>query len=145
MKLNFSVLFVFMLLSISCSQDDEDSSTELTCGDDAMIASEEDYDSIDTSNYSIIDVQLDGDCLKLTINASGCDGESWESYFYSVDAFYAVFPRQRVAKLELINNEACLAVIESIQEFDLTPFQLEGQSDVRITISGWDQQLVYEY
>jgi hypothetical protein len=145
MKLNFSVLFVFLLLSISCSQDDENSSTELACDVDAMIISEEGYNSIETSNYSIIDVQLNGDCLKLTISASGCDGVSWESHFYSVDAFYAVFPRQRVAKLKLINNEACLAVIESIQEFNLTPFQLEGQSDVSITIDGWNQQLVYQY
>ncbi|QSS96945.1 hypothetical protein [Psychroflexus sp. ALD_RP9] len=124
MKLSFSVLFVFLLLTISCSQNDEDSSTELLCGVDAVITSEEDYDSIDTSNYSIIDVQLDGDCLKLTVSASGCDGKSWGSYFYSVDAFYAVFPMKREAKLELINNENCLAVIESIQEFNLAPFQI---------------------
>lgn len=137
------VLLIFFV--IGCSSDDDGLTSDSICGQEAEIISSEPFDSINTSNYSITDVQLTGDCLEISISASGCDGESWESYFYSVDAFYAVFPRQRVAKLELINNEACLAVIEATKAFDLKPFQLEGQSDVRITISGWDQQLVYEY
>ena len=63
----------------------------------------------------------------------------------SINAFYTVFPMQRVAKIELINNQDCAAVFQKTVTFDLTPFKIIGQNSVQITLSGWSQAISYQY
>jgi hypothetical protein len=47
--------------------------------------------------------------------------------------------------MELINDEACLAFFQKTVSFDLTPFQIDGQSDLPLNINGWNEQITYEY
>ena len=137
----------FGILFISCSIDSGKSnpSIAIECDDLAEIFDETDFNTIETSNYTIIDVQLNDDCLEIRFGASGCDPEPWEMNLYSTDAFYAVFPLQRTVKMELINNQACAAYFEVDISFDLSAFQIEGQNEIPLNIEGWDEQVVYEY
>ena len=64
---------------------------------------------------------------------------------FSTDSFFNVSPLERTVKLELINNENCLAVFEITKSFDLTPFQISSQDQVPLNIEGWDAQVIYEY
>ncbi|WP_188458398.1 hypothetical protein [Psychroflexus planctonicus] len=141
------LLFAFLgMLLISCSNDDQPNPpTANECDDVAEILEEADFSSIETSNYTIIDAQINDDCLEIRFGASGCDPEPWEVYLYSTDAFYAVFPLQRAVKMELINNQDCAASFEVDISFDLTAFQIEGQNEIPLQIEGWDEQVVYEY
>lgn len=141
------VLFVFFgILFSSCSKDDDDSSpTEITCDSISEVIAEEDFNGIDTSNYVVSEVQLNGNCLEITIGSSGCDPELWEMNLYSVDAFYNIYPLERAVKIELINNQECLAVFDKTISFDLTPFQIDGQNELPLNIEGWDEQIIYEY
>ena len=103
------------------------------------------FNAINTSNYGIIEVELNGDCLEITFGSSGCGTDLWEENLYSTDAFYNVFPLQRDVKMELINDETCLAVFQKTVSFDLTPFQIDGQSDLPLNINGWNEQITYGY
>jgi hypothetical protein len=146
MKKIFVLTALFGVLFASCSKDDDDNlPNEIICDSIAEILAEEDFNGINTTNYVVSNVQLNGDCLEVTIGSSGCDPEPWEMNLYSVNAFYNIFPLERYVKIELINNQECLAVFDKTVSFDLTPFQLEGQNELPLNIEGWDEQIIYEY
>ena len=139
-------LFVFLpiILILSCNSEGDNSTIENNCDFTSEIILEEDFNAINTSNYGIIEVELNGDCLGITFGSSGCGTDLWEENLYSTDAFYNVFLLQRDVKIELINDE-CLAVFQKTVSFDLTPFQIEGQSDLSLNITGWNEQITYGY
>jgi hypothetical protein len=142
MKGYFALFVLIGTLLVSCSDDDNPS---IDCDSTSEVISEETFDSIDTSNYVISDVQLNGNCLEVTIGSSGCDPDLWEMNLYSTNAFYAIYPIQRAVKIELINYQECLAVFEKTISFDLIPFQLEIKNELPLNIEGWNEQIVYEY
>ena len=139
------LLFLPIILILSCNSENDNSTIENNCDFTSEIILEEDFNAINTSNYGIIEVELNGDCLGITFGSSGCGTDLWEENLYSTDAFYNVFPLQRDVKMELINDEACLAFFQKTVSFDLTPFQIDGQSDLPLNINGWNEQITYEY
>jgi len=142
MKKLFLILTLIHILS--CNSEDDNFTIENNCDFTSEIILEEDFNAINTSNYAIIEVELNGDCLEMRFGASGCGTDLWEENLYSTDAFYNVFLLQRDVKIELINDE-CLAVFQKTVSFDLTPFQIEGQSDLSLNITGWNEQITYGY
>ena len=130
---------------MSCNSEGDNSTIENNCDFTSEIILEEDFNAINTSNYGIIEVELNGDCLGITFGSSGCGTDLWEENLYSTDTFYNVFPLQRDVKMELINDETCLAFFQKTVSFDLTPFQIDGQSDLPLNINGWNEQITYGY
>jgi hypothetical protein len=138
------LLILTLIHILSCNSEDDNSTIENNCDFTSEIILEEDFNAINTSNYAIIEVELNGDCLEMRFGASGCGTDLWEENLYSTDAFYNVFLLQRDVKIELINDE-CLAVFQKTVSFDLTPFQIDGQSDLSLNITGWNEQITYGY
>jgi hypothetical protein len=138
------LLILTLIHILSCNSEDDNSTIENNCDFTSEIILEEDFNAINTSNYAIIEVELNGDCLEMRFGASGCGTDLWEENLYSTDAFYNVFLLQRDVKIELINDE-CLAVFQKTVSFDLTPFQIDGQSDLSLNITGWNEQITYVY
>ena len=142
--IKFVALFgIIGMIFISCS-DDETAINE-TCGSNAEVIAETIFNDITTSNYTISDVNLNGDCLEIKIGSSGCNADQWQMNLYSTDSFYTVYPYQRTVKLKLINNQECLAVFQKTKSFDLTPFQIKGQNQVPLNIEGWSTTIIYKY
>ena len=139
------LLFLPIILILSCNSEGDNSTIENNCYFTSEIILEEDFNAINTSNYGIIEVELNGDCLEITFGSSGCGTDLWEENLYSTDIFYNVFPLQRDVKMELINDETCLAFFQKTVSFDLTPFQIDGQSDLPLNINGWNEQITYGY
>ena len=138
------LLILTLIHILSCNSEDDNFTIENNCDFTSEIILEEDFNAINTSNYAIIEVELNGDCLEMRFGASGCGTDLWEENLYSTDAFYNVFLLQRDVKIELINDE-CLAVFQKTVSFDLTPFQIDGQSDLSLNITGWNEQITYGY
>lgn len=139
----FFALFVLIgTLLISCSTDDN---LPNDCDSTSEVIAEERFDTINTSNYVVSDVQLNGNCLEITIGSSGCDPDLWELNLYNTDAFYDIYPLQRSVKIELINDQICLAFFQKTISFNLIPFQLEIQNELPLNIEGWNEQIIYEY
>ncbi|HLS29511.1 MAG TPA: hypothetical protein VK021_01500 [Flavobacteriaceae bacterium] len=143
-KMIFATVLIGVLC-ISCSEDNDNLHIGNTCDAAADIISEEDFEEIDTSIYTLTEIDLNGDCLEVTLSDSGCDPEPWEMNLFSVDAFYTVDPMQRTVKIQLINEQLCQAVFQKTVSFDITPFQIDGQNEVPLNIEGWDEAIVYEY
>lgn len=144
MKNTFTLITVIFLFFTSCSSDDKSEPLD-SCGQNAIVLSEAQYDATE-SDYNIITaVALSGNCLSITVGASGCNPNNWTLNLFSTDAFYDVFPLQRIAKIQVVTNEACAAAFEKTVVFDLTPFQISGQNNVPINLEGWDEPINYQY
>ena len=142
---NFILLLSFVLVVFySCTKDD-DSRNIPNCDSRSEVIAENIFNSINTSNYSISNVILNGDCLEITLGSSGCNANLWEMELYSTNSFYTVYPMQRTVKLKLTNNQACLAFFQKTKSFDLTAFRMEGQNSLPLNIVGWDKQIIYKY
>ena len=103
------------------------------------------FPQVNTANYGITNVVLNGDCLEITVSSSGCDPNNWDMNLIGVASTTNIYPPLFHAKVELINNEACQAVFQKTVSFDLTPFQMAGQNTVQIAIDGWNNNIMYKY
>jgi len=103
------------------------------------------FPQVNTDNYGITNVVLNGDCLEITLSSSGCDPNNWDMNLIGVASTTNIYPALFHAKVELINNEACLAVFQKTVSFDLTPFQMAGQNTVQIALDGWSTNIIYQY
>jgi|TARA_B110000977_G_scaffold141435_1_gene179460 hypothetical protein len=137
--------FLPIILILCCNPEDDNSTIENNCDYTSGIILEDDFNAINNSNYAINEVELNDDCLEITFSSSGCGTYLWEENLYSVDVFYSIFPLQRAVKMELINEELCLAVFQKTVSFDLTHFQIDGQSELPLNITGWNEQITYGY
>ena len=135
---------VFLLLSISCSDDDK-KTIDSNCDKQAQVVSDTNFQDIITANYMITNVVLNGDCLSVTISSSGCSGETWDVELISSNSILESFPVQRLVKIELDNPEVCLAIVQKTVSFDLAPFQVDGPNQVILNIDGWNETINYQY
>ena len=103
------------------------------------------FPQVNTNNYGITNVVLNGDCLEITVSSSGCNPNNWDMNLIGVASTTNIYPPLFHAKVELINNEACQAVFQKTVSFDLTPFQMAGQNTVQIDIDGWNTNIMYQY
>ena len=112
---------LFLLFLNSCSDKDDIRAKVSNCNQQAQIVEQDIFSTIETYNYQISNVVLNQNCLEVTIWSSGCEANNWEIKLFSHNNFYAVFPLQRFAKIELTNNEICSAVLQKTVSFDLIP------------------------
>lgn len=142
-KCLFTILTVLPFLG--CNSDDNNLNIENNCDFTSEIITEDNFNAIDTSNYAITNIELNGDCLIITFNSSNCDIELSEENLYSTDAFFNIFPLQRALKMELINDDTCQTVFQKTVSFSLTAFQIDGQNEIPLKVEGWKEQIIYEY
>ncbi|MDT7831310.1 hypothetical protein RQM59_02905 [Flavobacteriaceae bacterium S356] len=114
---------LFVILS-SCSE--KGISGVGFCGDYA-IEDESRYVSTVSTNYTIKDVVAAGNCITITISASGCSGDRWRGTLYFSEQIVETTPNQRSSKLSLVTNEACLAVIEKSFTFNIGNMRPENE------------------
>ncbi|WP_299549115.1 hypothetical protein [Seonamhaeicola sp.] len=145
-KLTKTVLFFFVIsfcfFNTQC--EDDDVVGDLIC-DLSTIVSASEYNNLNSDNFAFIDAEIDGDCLAITIGASGCDGNTWEFSLVDSGAVAESSPEQRYLKLDFDNNEDCLAYFERVITFDLSPIRVEGSSKIILHIHGLDESLEYSY
>jgi len=146
LKVNTYIL-VLLFICISCSSDDDNNCEVIqqNCDAFAEVLPDDEFDALTTTGFGITEVSLDEDCLIVTIGDSGCNPDNWDMSLYSTNAFNTGSPTVRAVKVDLINNEACLAVFEKTMSFDLLPFQLENQNEIMLAIDGWAAQISYQY
>lgn len=141
-----STFFCLMFsLFLACSDSSSKDVINENCPKQSKIVSNQDYANLTTANYTITGVALNENCVDITFSSSGCSGSTWQTNLFSTNNFPDTFPEQRVLKLKLVNEEACLAVISKTVSFDLTPLRISGQHQVTLKIDGWNQQVVYNY
>ena len=138
----FIISIVLCFMNMQCEEDIDDS---LEMCDQTTIVSESMYANMVSDSFTIISSEILENCLAIEISASGCGGNSWEFNLVDSGAVAESSPEQRYLKLQLINNEACLAQFERIITFDLTPLQINGSNEVILHLEGLESLLNYTY
>ncbi|BAO76334.1 hypothetical protein [Winogradskyella sp. PG-2] len=134
-----SFLIAFILLSfISCNNDD-DSDARSQC-DFEIIIDLDQYEIPSPSVYTIIDAQINENCLEITIGASGCDGESWDVELVSDFPLVAGDSGGSNLSLKLRNSEVCAAYFTRTFSFDTTEL-LGDLTSMSFVLEGWGGML----
>lgn len=144
---NFIFFSLITILFSSCKGDDSNCCTppmETNCNKFVNI-NEVHFNEVSTTNYTIRDVVLIDNCLSILISSSGCNAQNWDMNFIVSPNVVETLPLQYQGKVELINDEACLAVLEKVMTFDLMPLQVAGQNQIQINIEGWNSNTIYNY
>ena len=143
-KLNHLVLFAMFLLNFQCLEDDGNTVSLANCATSAIIDNNT-FQTGATGSYTINSVDVIGDCMSISISASGCNGMSWTMQLIDSGDVQESNPPQRSIKLFLDNNEACLAQISKAQTFDLSTLRVDGADEIILNLDGYNDPITYSY
>lgn len=127
---------------LSCSKNDKTLSPSV-CEKETLISSEQ-YLNSASALFTINNISIDGNCLKINFSSSGCNGDSWVLKLVDSGAAFRSNPPQRNLRLSLINEELCEAYITKETSFDISNLQVDGDK-VYLNISNSNQGILYEY
>lgn len=119
----------------------EDTRTE--CGE--LIVIDGDKYGNAPEDATILDAKIEGDCLTIEFGASGCSGSSWTWELIDQGVVMESFPVQRNIKFSLNNPEMCAAYFERSVSFDLNPIKDDSYNQIKLNISRYETQLLFEY
>ncbi len=125
---------------LACSNDDGN----FNGCDDGVIISAQKFVNAPDDQLTISNLKITENCLAITFNASGCNGESWSLKLIDAAEVLESAPPQRNVRLSLKNEELCDAIITKTLSFDLTKLQLEG-NEVILRIANNSSQISYTY
>ena len=140
---NILILTLIGLTILSCTNDD-DNENPVDCNFETVISAEQ-YANAPNDQLSIVDLEINENCLQITFSASGCDGNSWEVKLIDSEQILESLPVQRNLRLSLENNEDCTAVPNKILTFDISELQITDDNQVYLNITNSDDQILYEY
>lgn len=96
-------------------------------------------------SLGITKMEINQDCLEISFNSSGCNGDTWIVKLVDSGEVTQTTPPQRTLRLSLSSEELCEAIVEKIISFDLTSIQIQGSNQVLLKIANNDSQILYEY
>jgi len=115
---------------------------ENDCDQDVII-SESEFESAPDDPFSIIDLNIVDNCLKIKFSASGCSGNTWIVKLIDSEWIYQSLPPLRALRLSIENKEMCDALITKEISFNIESLQLEGNNEIRLDISGTEIRWKY--
>lgn len=143
-KIIILALSMTLFLNMQCEGDDPAPLPQTNCVNLTLIDGFS-YENATTSPYTITDVDINEDCLIITITATGCDGSTWDMQLLDSDSVDESNPPQRYVKFFLVNNEACLAEVSKTTSFDLSTLRIEGENEIIINVDGYSDPITYTY
>ena len=132
-----------MTLISGCSDDEGTTKPSDACDETAILDHDRYVDSVD-GTYTIMEASIDGDCLTVKFGASGCDGSSWIVHLIDSEDIIEPQPPQRFIKLELQNNEACLAFFTKEVSYDIRNLRVDGNV-VILNLKNFNTPITYNY
>jgi len=136
----FIFLFFFGFMITSCSEDPQSDNNQ-TCT--PVVISQSTFNSLEDDVYTIQDLTIEGDCLKIPISFSGCD----DDHTFNMVTDGGVdesSPVQITFVLQDNNPQDCEALITIDTEHDLTPLQDLVEGDILIRFRDTDRTILYQ-
>jgi len=143
MRTSAFILILTTAIVMSCNLLNESLETA-SCDFDTTISANL-YANAPSDPVAISDIEISGDCLKITFSASGCDGNTWTVKLIDSEGIMESFPAQRNLRLSLENREICAAFLPRVSTFDISELQIPGDNSVYLNIVNSGDQILYEY
>jgi len=140
-----TILFL-LLFNTACGDKEESNDNDGAAGlcDASAIIDINQYDEATAEELEISKLEIDQDCLNITLTSNGCDGSSWIVKLITDGSVAESLPPQRFMKIDFKNNEECDAVVSSVFSFDISKLKTDSPS-VRLNFVGLDPSILYEY
>ncbi|MCH5600564.1 hypothetical protein [Niabella ginsengisoli] len=144
-NLLFILLPVFVL---GCSRNGDDVSKTRTgepCGEAVQVTAKS-FSTAESDPFSITSASIKGDCLTVTVGASGCSSD-WEKVevLHGISLTADGLPQNRL-KIVLSNKTGdCATSFSKTLQFDLYPLRQKGTNKLTILLYGYDKTLEYAY
>ena len=134
---------IFTLVFVpSCNNDNNDDNSTSECDFDTIIDLDL-YEVPSPGFYTILNAEIEDECLAITFGASGCDGESWEVQLVSDFPIVAGWTGGANLSLKLTNPEVCAAYFTKTYSFDLSDIHGDNISTM-FSLEGWEGSLQIE-
>lgn len=133
--------FTFLLMNTQCDDEDE---IQAPCGQTVVVDSGF-FETAESDLYELIDVQIIGNCLNVSVSASGCDGNTWSLVLVDSGSVSESLPEQRDLRLVFSNEEICQAVVTQERSFDLNAIRIIGTNEIILNIDSFPEPLNYLY
>ena len=117
-------------------------SNQSDCDSDVIISQTE-YNNAPNHPVTILDMSIDGNCLKIKFGASGCSADNWTVKLIDCEVVAEPIPSQRTLRLSLNDIGDCDAYISKEMSFNIKNLQIEGNRSVKLNIGG--KSILYEY
>jgi hypothetical protein len=141
----YSLLILFSCTEAENAPQLQSDLSDPDCDAPIQIITQDEFNDLADPEFSIEVVSINQDCLSISISDSGCSPDNWDINLLTTDAVMESNPPQKNLKVEVLNNEACLAIFQKTKVFDLTPIQNNGDSEIILNIEGWLNPVNYEY
>jgi hypothetical protein len=112
------------------------------CNQNVIISADE-YENAPNHLVHILDMKIEGDCLKIKFGTSGCSGNNWIVKLIDSEVIAKSLPLQRILRLSLNDIGLCAAAFSREVSFNIKGLQVQGYSSVLLNISG--ERILYEY
>lgn len=137
------ILVVIIVLLLGCSNNASNPYADTPCDEVTLIDASK-YKNASSAIYTIKEINVNGDCLEISIVSSGCDGNSWKAELIDSEGIMESLIVQRELRFVLENLEICDAVITKTFTFDLRPIQITDDQ-VILNVKFWEEQILYTY
>ena len=111
--------------------------------DQNVIISANEYANAPNDPFSIIDMNIVNDCLKIKFTASGCSGDTWIVKLIDAGDITGQDLLNRTLRLSLDDREECEALPVKEVSFNIKGLQILGSDRILLNVSG--HEIVYEY
>ena len=133
------ILGLFVISNYSCEQD---ASPE--CGGEYVVINSVRYADAPDDDFFLTDVSISGNCMNIAFQYSGGCGDI-RGELIDADVVEAGNPIRRDLRFSFRDQDNCEALINSAFKYDLTPLQVEGETQIRLRLEGWSGLLMYNY
>ena len=145
MKLFTSLMIICSILLSGCDKTENvNIDSPLPECDNSVVVDADLYQNAPADEFYFQSATIDGNCLKLTVRyGGGCEDVIFQ--LYDASAILKSFPLQRNIRLSLEDNDFCEALITKELDYDLTPLQVDGYSELTLNLQNFAESLVYNY
>ena len=138
-----------LMFAVSSCKDKEEPFIPVDCPPNVIICAETFNDTPKVPEtpelpISISDVRIEGDYLKMTISASGCDGSSWVVKIVTDGTIIRPIPA-RPLRIIFENNEDCEAMIRREFSFNIECLRVPNINKMWFQILGTEYSVPYEW
>lgn len=140
------ILFCSFCFVTSCNDVIEDKVFIGVCGtsncDKYVIISDSLFENAPKDYLDILDMNIEGDCLKIKFASSGCSGDSWEVNLIGPKTWAYTNPPTKDLRLSIKNDELCEAYITKELSFDIRELYQNG--GVYILLTNNNEKVFYK-
>lgn len=143
MKSKITFLIFITTFMISCTNDDDNSSSLLESLD--VIRVEENlFVNAPNDGFEIINASISDNNLNITIVYGGGCGNIYYDLVTGND-YLETIPIQKNIRLAFDDKDNCEAGIELELSFDITQIQLSSTDSIILNLDKWEDQIEYSY